>query len=64
MPLNGIDTASPSRSDASAYFQILAVNAIWHIGWADPLAALAITPLIVLEGSEAVRGKACCAGDR
>jgi len=37
----------------------LAVHAIWHIEWADPIAALAITPLIVFEAREAVRGKAC-----
>jgi predicted Co/Zn/Cd cation transporter (cation efflux family) len=37
----------------------LAVNAIWHIAWADPVAALAITPLIVWEGKEVIRGKAC-----
>jgi Co/Zn/Cd efflux system component len=37
----------------------LAVHAIWHIAWADPVAALAITPLIVLEAREAMRGKVC-----
>ena len=37
----------------------LALNAIWHLGWADPIAALAIVPLIVWEGWEAMRGKAC-----
>ena len=37
----------------------LAVHAIWHIAWADPVAALAITPLIVFEAREAMRGKAC-----
>jgi divalent metal cation (Fe/Co/Zn/Cd) transporter len=37
----------------------LAVHAIWHIAWADPVAALAITPLIVYEGREAMRGKPC-----
>jgi divalent metal cation (Fe/Co/Zn/Cd) transporter len=37
----------------------LAVNAIWHVKWADPLAALAILPLIVWEGREAMRGKTC-----
>jgi len=40
----------------------LAINSIWHLQWADPLAALAILPLIIWEGREAVRGKpcACC----
>jgi len=37
----------------------LAINAIWHVEWADPIAALVVLPLIVWEGREAVRGKAC-----
>jgi divalent metal cation (Fe/Co/Zn/Cd) transporter len=37
----------------------LAANAIWHVSWADPLAALAIVPLILWEGKEAIRGKPC-----
>ena len=37
----------------------LAVHAIWHIAWADPVAALVITPLVVVEAREAMRGKAC-----
>jgi divalent metal cation (Fe/Co/Zn/Cd) transporter len=32
----------------------LVVNAIWNKPWADPLAALALTPLILSEGWEAV----------
>ena len=40
----------------------LALNAFWHLRWADPVAAIAIIPLIVWEGREAIRGKArgCC----
>ena len=40
----------------------LGINAIWHVTWADPVAAFAITPLILWEGREAIRGKpcACC----
>jgi divalent metal cation (Fe/Co/Zn/Cd) transporter len=38
----------------------LAVNAIWGIRWADALAALALLPLIVREGWEAMKGKPCC----
>ena len=39
----------------------LAVNAIWGKSWADPLAALAITPLILREGWEAFQSsKLCC----
>jgi len=37
----------------------LAAHALFHIEWADPIAALAITPLIVFEGREAMRGRAC-----
>jgi divalent metal cation (Fe/Co/Zn/Cd) transporter len=38
----------------------LAVNAIWKVNWADPVAALALLPLIVREGWEAMKGKPCC----
>ena len=40
----------------------LAANAIWGKSWADPLAALGLTPLIIREGWEAVRGNRseCC----
>jgi len=34
----------------------LAVNAIWHVAWADPVAALCLVPFIVWEGWEAVEG--------
>ena len=37
----------------------LGVNAVWHVAWADPVAALVVTPLIVWEGREAIRGNAC-----
>lgn len=37
----------------------LAVRALWHVAWADPAAALLITPLIIWEGHEALRGRAC-----
>jgi len=32
----------------------LVVNAIWHKPWADPIAALTLTPLILREGWEAI----------
>ena len=38
----------------------LAVNAIWRVTWADPIAALALLPLIVREGWGAMKGKPCC----
>jgi divalent metal cation (Fe/Co/Zn/Cd) transporter len=39
----------------------LVINAIWGKSWADPIAALALTPLILREGWEAARSsKLCC----
>jgi divalent metal cation (Fe/Co/Zn/Cd) transporter len=38
----------------------LAVNAVWGKSWADPAAALALTPLILREGWEALRTKRVC----
>jgi divalent metal cation (Fe/Co/Zn/Cd) transporter len=39
----------------------LAVNAIWVKSWADPVAALALIPLIAKEGWEAIHSsKLCC----
>jgi len=37
----------------------LILNAIWSIGWADPVAALVLTPLILREGWETAKGKPC-----
>jgi divalent metal cation (Fe/Co/Zn/Cd) transporter len=38
----------------------LAINAIWRVSWADPVAALVLLPLILREGWEAMKGKPCC----
>ncbi len=38
----------------------LALNAIWGVSWADPVAALVLLPLILREGWEAMKGKPCC----
>jgi divalent metal cation (Fe/Co/Zn/Cd) transporter len=67
--LSGTTASAALRADAaqsalSAYLSLialagLAINSIWHLKWADPIAALAILPLIVWEGREAMRGKAC-----
>jgi len=38
----------------------LGVNAIWGVRWADPVAALALLPLILHKGWEAMKGKPCC----
>ena len=67
--LSAITGSAALRADAAqsglcAYFSVIAlvglgINAIWHIWWADPIAALVIVPLILWEGWEAIRGKAC-----
>jgi divalent metal cation (Fe/Co/Zn/Cd) transporter len=67
--LSGATGSAALRADAAqsalcAYLSVialagLAINAIWHVKWADPIAALAVLPLIVWEGREAMRGKAC-----
>jgi len=67
--LSGATGSAALRADAAqsvlcAYLSLialvgLAINAIWHVEWADPIAALVVLPLIVWEGREAVRGKAC-----
>jgi divalent metal cation (Fe/Co/Zn/Cd) transporter len=67
--LSGATGSAAMRADAAqsalcAYLSLialagLAINAIWHVRWADPLAALAILALIVWEGREAMRGKTC-----
>jgi divalent metal cation (Fe/Co/Zn/Cd) transporter len=56
--------ADAAESALCAYLSLIAlvglgVNAIWHVAWADPVAALVITPLIVWEGRKAIRGRAC-----
>jgi divalent metal cation (Fe/Co/Zn/Cd) transporter len=67
--LSGATVSAALRADAAqsalcAYLSFvalagLAINAIWRVKWADPIAAFAILPLIVWEGREAMRGKAC-----
>jgi len=56
--------ADAAQSALCAYLSLialagLAINAIWHVEWADPVAALALLPLIVWEGREVLRGKPC-----
>jgi divalent metal cation (Fe/Co/Zn/Cd) transporter len=67
--LSAVTGSAALRADAAesalcAYLSLIAlvglgINAIWHIPWADPLAALVIVPLILWEGRQAMRGKAC-----
>jgi divalent metal cation (Fe/Co/Zn/Cd) transporter len=56
--------ADAVQSALCAYLSLIAVtglviNVIWHIKWADPIAALAVLPLILREGWEALHGKTC-----
>ena len=63
-------TSATLRADAAesavcGYLALIAlagllVNAVWKMSWADPVAALALLPLIVHEGEEARKGKPCC----
>ena len=67
--LSAITDSAALRADAAesalcAYLSLVALvglgsNAIWHLRWADPIAALVIVPLILWEGWEAARGKSC-----
>ncbi|MGA2923186.1 MAG: cation transporter [Candidatus Sulfotelmatobacter sp.] len=67
--LSGATGSAALRADAAqsalcAYLSLialagLAITAIWHVRWADPASALVVLPLIVWEGREAMRGKAC-----
>jgi divalent metal cation (Fe/Co/Zn/Cd) transporter len=57
--------ADSRQSDICAYLSaILVVGLLLHVlagwWWADPLAALAMTPIIAREGLSALRGKNCC----
>jgi divalent metal cation (Fe/Co/Zn/Cd) transporter len=67
--LSAVTGSAALRADAAesalcAYLSLVAlvglgVNAICHVTWADPVAALVIVPIIVREGWETMRGKAC-----
>ena len=67
--LSGATGSAALRADAAqsalcAYLSLialagLAINAIWQVKWADPVAALVVLPLIVWEGQEAIRGRVC-----
>jgi divalent metal cation (Fe/Co/Zn/Cd) transporter len=37
----------------------LAINAVFHIRWIDPVAALVAIPVICIEGKRALSGDAC-----
>jgi divalent metal cation (Fe/Co/Zn/Cd) transporter len=57
--------ADAAESAVCGYLALIAlaglvVNEVWKVSWADPIAALALLPLIVREGWEARKGKPCC----
>ncbi len=59
-------TAEARQTDICFYLSILllaglALNAWLGWWWADPVAALAMVPLIAYEGQQAVRGRTTCA---
>jgi divalent metal cation (Fe/Co/Zn/Cd) transporter len=56
--------ADAAESALCAYLSLialagLATHALFHIEWADPIAALAILPFILYEAHQALRGKPC-----
>ncbi len=57
--------ADATESAMCGYLSLIALagllfNAIWHISWADPVAAVCLLPFILKEGWEAVQGKHDC----
>ena len=68
--LSAATTSAALRADAAesavcGYLALIAlaglvVNVIWRVSWADPVAALALLPLILREGWEAMKGEPCC----
>jgi divalent metal cation (Fe/Co/Zn/Cd) transporter len=57
--------ADAAESAVCSYLALIAlagliVNAVWKVSWADPIAALALLPLIVREAWEACKGRPCC----
>jgi divalent metal cation (Fe/Co/Zn/Cd) transporter len=68
--LSAITASAALRADAAesaicGYLALIAlaglvVNLVWRVSWADPVAALALLPLILHEGREAMKGKPCC----
>jgi divalent metal cation (Fe/Co/Zn/Cd) transporter len=67
--LSSVTGSAALRADAAesmlcAYLSVIALlglgaNAFLSVAWADPVAALLITPLVAWEAREAVRGRAC-----
>jgi len=59
--------ADAAESALCGYLSLIAllglvINALWHVRWADPAAAILTIPVILREGWEAVRGRPCECG--
>lgn len=57
--------ADATQTSLCAYLSLIALagvalNGVIGWWWADPVAAIAMVPIIAREGIEGVRGKACC----
>jgi len=57
--------ADSRQTDFCTYLSVvllggLGLNALFGWWWADPLAALAMTPIIAKEGFQCLRGEKCC----
>ncbi len=62
---NAALTADAVQSATCAYLAAitlagLVLNAVLHIRWIDPAAALVAVPVICLEGKKALKGEECC----
>jgi len=56
--------ADAAESSVCGYLALIAlvgllVSYLWNVGWADPVAAIALIPFIVWEARESLGGKAC-----
>ena len=59
--------ADAAESMLCAYLSLVALlglsaHALLHVSWADPIAALAVTPFLLWEARSALRGDACGSG--
>jgi divalent metal cation (Fe/Co/Zn/Cd) transporter len=67
--LSALTASAALRADAAesalcGYLSVIALaglvaNAFWGITWADPVAALCLTPLVMREGWQALKGRPC-----
>lgn len=61
---NGALAADSVQSATCAYLAAitlagLAVNALFRLPWVDSVAALGVTPILIMEGRRALRGESC-----